>query len=468
MQSKSVLDMTNGPFLKKIFLFAMPLVFTGLLQIFYNTADVVVVGRFAGSESLAAVGATGPLVNLILNVFMGLSMGSGVMTARHIGARDDERTENCVHTAMLISVFAGITVSIIGFFCSKTMLGWMNAPEDVIDLSSLYLKIYFLGSPGSLIFNFGASIVRAMGDTRRPLYYLGSTGLVNIALNLVLVIVFNLGVAGVAIATITAQYLSAIMIVIRMTRLDNACRLKFKNLRIHTKELAQIVRIGLPAGLQNSMFSISNVIIQSTINSFGSVAMAGITAGSNYDGYIYVCTNALAQTTMTFTSQNIGAKKYENTTNVFRYCIFMTAVISVVMSVLGIIAGKAIVGMFSNKSEVIAIGVQRLRLVMPFYCFCSLMDVTAGQLRGMGRSTQPAIISLLGVCGLRLAWIFFVLPHNHTLMTLYWAYPVSWAGTFFAQILYYAYANWSIKRKVRSRTGHTGGAWPHGPSRQTK
>lgn len=444
MDKRYSLDMTSAPFLKKIFIFSIPLILTGLLQLAYNTADVVVVGRFAGSEALAAVGSTGSLINLLLNVFIGLSMGSGVMVARHIGSQDDERVHSCTHTAMLLSLLSGIFIGIFGFFMSGKLLVLMGSPDDVLPLATLYLKIYFTGCPGSVVYNFGSAIVRATGDTKKPLIILASTGLVNVALNLILVIFFHMGVSGVAIGTIVSQYLSAIMIVIHLTKMNNACRLHFKKLRINKTELLKILQIGLPAGIQNSLFSVSNVIIQSTVNSFGSVAMAGIAAGSNYDSYIYTATNAIAQTTMTFSSQNMGAGKYENIGKIYRYCITITVIIGVVMGALGTFFSEFIVSFFSTDKDVIAIGAQRLALVMPFYVFCSLMDVAAGQLRGVGESFKPMVFSLLGACGVRLFWIYAILPLNRTLIFLYWAYPISWFVTFVIQSTLYFF----VKKKL--------------------
>lgn len=435
-KSKSI-DMTNGPFLKNMLLFALPLVFTGILQLVYNTADTVIVGKFAGDEALAAVGATGSLINLILNVFMGLSMGSGVMTARYIGANDKKRVHRSVHTAMSISIICGIIVAVIGFCFSKTFLRLMNSPENVIELSTLYLKIYFLGAPGSLVYNFGASILRAAGDTKRPLYILFFSGIVNIILNLILVIPFKMSVSGVAIATIVSQYISAVMIVVHLVKLESDIKLSLKSLRIYGNELKNIFRIGLPAGIQNSLFSVSNVIIQSAVNNFGSVAMAGISAGSNFDSYIYTCTNAIGQTSMTFSSQNIGAGKPKNIGKIYRYALAITVIISMAMGWFGYFFREELVGIFSDKPEVIAIGADRLALIMPFYVFCSLQDVAGCQIRGMGISLEPMIVSLFGACGIRLFWIFVILPMNYSLINLYWAYPISWSVTFVAQSVLY-------------------------------
>ncbi len=447
MEKRYSLDMTSGPFLKKILIFSVPLMITGLLQLAYNTADVVVVGRFVGKEALAAVGSTGSLVNLFLNVFLGLSMGSGVMVARHIGEGDEKKVKECTHTAMLLSIISGFFIGTLGFFASGEMLKLMKVPDDVLELATLYLKIYFLGSPGLMAYNFGASIVRATGDTKRPLYILTLSGIVNVVLNLVLIIVLDFGVSGVAIATIVSQYLSAAIIIAYLMRINNACRLVIKNMKFHGEELKRILLLGLPAGIQSSLFSISNVIIQSTVNSFGSVAMAGIAAGSNYDSYIFTATNAIAQTTMTFTSQNVGAKRFFNIGKVYRYCITITFAISVLMGIVGCIFGDFIVGFFSDDPYVVAIGADRLIMIMPFYFFCSLMDVAASQIRGLGKSVEPMIVSLIGACGVRLFWIYFILPLDRTLTMLYWSYPVSWAITFFVQFALYFILKNQMKRK---------------------
>lgn len=447
--AKKTFDMTNGPFLKKILIFALPLMATGLLQLLYNSADTAIVGKFAGSQALAAVGSTGSLINLIINVFIGLSMGSGVMVARHIGAGDKKRISKSVHTAMLLGLVSGIIVAFIGFFLSGTFLKLMNVEDDVLELSTLYLKIYFMGAPGSLVYNFGASILRASGDTKRPLYILSASGIVNVVLNLILVIPFKMSVAGVAIATIVSQYMTAIIVVICLLRTSSVLKLSVKKLRFDGLELKCIIRIGVPAGLQSSLFSISNVIIQSAVNSFGPVAMAGIAAGSQYDGYIFTCTNAIAQTTMTFTSQNIGAAKYQNINKVYRYCFIVASVISIVLSAAGFFFRDEIVWLFAKEPEVIALGAERLALVIPFYIFCSLQDVCAGQVRGMGKSIEPMILSLFGTCVIRLMWIFLILPEGHSLMDIYWAYPISWFATFvLLNILYFIKLKKMLKQKT--------------------
>ena len=444
---KYSLDMTKGPWLKKILIFSLPLMCTSLLQMVYSTADVIVVGRFAGAASLAAVGATTPLINLILNFFFGLSTGSGVMSARYIGAKDDEKLSRSVHTSMLLSLVSGITISVFGFIFAEEMLNLMNTPKDVLDLSTLYLQIYLLGAPASLIYNFGSSIIRSTGDTKRPLYILTSTGLINVILNLVLVTVFHMDVAGVAIATIIAQYISAILTVITLMKIEGACRFSFAKLRFNGKELKNVLRIGIPAGVQSSLFSFSNVIIQRTVNSFGSIAVSGITASANIDDIIYVCTNAVAQTTMTFTSQNIGAKKYKNVGKVYSHCLLITFVLGNILNLLCYIFRYEMMGIFSTDPEVIAAGAERLATILPLHIFCSLMDVGACQLRGMGRSFEPMIITLLGSCGLRILWVFAVFPMNPTLNFLYTAYPISWTLTFAVLFIFY----FIIKRKFTKK-----------------
>ena len=447
MNKRGILDMTTGPFFKKILFFAFPLMLTGVLQLVYNAADVMVVGRFAGSESLAAVGSTSSLINLIINLFIGLSTGAGVVTARHIGANSNERIHKSVHTAMAISVASGFAVGAFGFLMSGRLLELMGTPDDVLPLATLYLKIYFLGAPGSLIYNFGASIIRSTGDTKRPLIILSSTGLINVVLNLILVVFFHMDVAGVAIATIVAQYVSAFFIVLRLASIENACRLNFKKIRIHKNELKEIFRIGLPAGLQNSLFSFSNVLIQSTINTFGSVAMAGNTAAQNADAIIYTCTNAFGQASMTFSSQNMGARKYENLRKVYFMCMGFAFVISIAFGAVGLFFPEEIIGIFTTDPAVIEIGKQRLYVMMISYFLCSLMDVSGCQIRGIGKSIEPMIITLIGTCGLRILWLYTGFTLKPELWNLYLIYPISWGITFVALLILFLVFEKKLKRR---------------------
>lgn len=422
--------MTEGPFFKKLVLFAVPVTLTGLLQIVYNTADTAVVGRFAGKTALAAVGSTGSMISLIVNLFTGLAMGAGVLTARMLGAKDREGVRRCVHTSMGLSLVCGVVICGLGAAFSPTILSWMQAPADTIKLSTLYVRIYFLGAPGSMVFNFGAAIIRATGDTKRPLRYLAASGLVNILLNLFTIIVLHWGVAWVAIATISAQYLTAVLVVRRLMTTDGEVRLTLKNVRFFRRELAEILRIGVPAGLQNALFSISNVIIQSNVNSFGSDAMAGISAGSNYDAYIFTATNGFTQAGMNFISQNVGAKKKENIRRIWLISLGSASFAAAVLAALGLLLRFSIVGLFTTDPAVLTVGAERMALIMPFYVFCSLLDVTAGCVRGLGKSFQIMLVSLFGACGIRLIWVFFFLPLRRTLTFLYISYPLSWGVTF--------------------------------------
>lgn len=423
-------EMTQGPFFRKILFFAIPVTLTGLLQIVYNTADTAVVGRFAGKQALAAVGSTGSMIGLIVNLFVGLSMGAGVLTARMLGAKDREGVYRSIHTAMGMSVISGFLIALIGVLFSETLLRWMRAPDDTIALSTLYVRIYFLGAPGSMIYNFGAAIIRATGDTRRPLQYLAASGFVNIALNLFTIVVLHWGVAGVAIATIASQYLTAVLAVRYLAKTQSDVHLDIRHIRFSKAALLEILRIGLPAGLQNALFSISNVIIQSNVNAFGSDAMAGISAGSNYDAYIYTATNGFAQAAMTFISQNVGAGHKENLRKIWRVCVLTSTVAALVLQTVGIFLRVPIVSLFSADGSVIAVGVQRMLLILPFFVFCSLLDVTSGAVRGLGQSFQIMLVSLFGTCVLRLIWVFFFLPMHRTLTFLYIAYPLSWIISF--------------------------------------
>lgn len=430
MKKTNASEMTEGPFFKKILRFAIPVTLTGLLQIVYNTADTAVVGRFAGKTALAAVGSTGSMIGLIVNLFTGLAMGAGVLTARMLGAKDKEGVRRSVQTAMGLSVLSGLLISVIGILLSPTLLKWMQAPADTINLSTLYVRIYFLGAPGAMVFNFGAAIIRSTGDTRRPLQYLAVSGFLNIALNLFTIVVLHWGVAGVAIATIASQYLTAVLAVRYLTRTQSAVHLDLRAVRFFKAELKEILHIGVPAGLQNALFSISNVIIQSNVNSFGSDAMAGISAGSNYDAYIYTATNGFAQAAMTFVSQNVGAKRAENLRRVWLVSVGSAAVAAISLQTIGLLLREPIVSLFSSDPAVIAVGTERMALIMPFFVFCSLLDVTCGAVRGLGRSFQIMLVSLFGACGLRLIWVFCFLPMRRTLPFLYISYPLSWGITF--------------------------------------
>ncbi len=431
------IDMTEGPLLPKILAFSGPLVLTGILQLLYNAADVIVVGNYAGHEALAAVSSTGSLINLLVNVFMGLSVGASVAVARHYGARDIIAMRKAEHTAMTLALFMGVGVGIFGFLLARPLLQLMDSPPDVIDGAALYVRIYFLGMPANMLYNFGAATMRAVGDTRRPMVYLMISGLVNVLLNLLLVIVFHLDVAGVAIATVASQVVSMVLVLLCLFRTRGAIQLNLNECRIDRKSLRDIIRIGLPAGLQGSLFSISNVLIQSSVNSFGSLVVAGNGVASNIEGFVYTAMNAQHQADMTFTSQNYGAGKPDRVKRTLWCCLGVVTAIGLSMGLLILLFGKPLLGLYNQEPEVIAKGMIRMGVIMPTYFLCGLMDVMVGQLRGVGYSIMPMIVSLTGACLLRIVWILTVFAQDHDLTVLYMSYPVSWFVTFIIHFLCY-------------------------------
>ena len=431
------IDMTEGPLLPKILAFSGPLILTGILQLLYNAADVIVVGNYAGHEALAAVSSTGSLINLLVNVFMGLSVGASVAVARHYGARDIIAMRKAEHTAMTLALFMGVGVGIVGFLLARPLLQLMDSPPDVIDGAALYVRIYFLGMPANMLYNFGAATMRAVGDTRRPMVYLMISGLVNVLLNLLLVIVFHMDVAGVAIATVASQVVSMVLVLLCLFRTRGAIQLNLNECRIDRKSLRDIIRIGLPAGLQGSLFSISNVLIQSSVNSFGSLVVAGNGVACNIEGFVYTAMNAQHQADMTFASQNYGAGKPDRVKRTLWCCLGVVTAIGLSMGLLILLFGRPLLGLYNQEPEVIAKGMIRMEIIMPTYFLCGLMDVMVGQLRGVGYSIMPMIVSLTGACLLRIVWILTVFAQNHDLTVLYMSYPVSWFVTFVIHFLCY-------------------------------
>ena len=446
------IDMTNGPLLSKVIQFAIPLALSSMLQLLFNAADVIVVGQFAGSTALAAVGSTGALVNLLVNVFMGVSIGANVMVARARGAGDYKAVHETVHCAMLISVILGAIVAVLGFCVSGFALTLMGSPADVKPLATLYLKIYFLGMPANLVYNFGAAILRAIGDTKRPLYILTAAGVANVLLNLVLVIVFHMGVAGVAIATVFSQVISAVLVVLCLLHADGAYKLYPSDLRIHKDKLIGMIRIGLPAGIQGSLFSISNVIIQSTVNSFGSIVVAGNAAAANLEGFVYVCMNSLYQSAITFTSQNLGAGKFDRIRHTFRLCTLMVMVVGAILGIGLYLGGPWLLKIYASGTpeeieQIIHFGMTRLSYVSFTYMLCGMMDVSCGALRGLGKGMVPMAVSLLGACAFRILWVYTVFAVQPTLPCLYISYPVSWVITWAAHTVCYLLIRRNMERK---------------------
>jgi len=423
------LDMTHGKLIPKIAAFALPLMLTSMLQLLYNAADVVVVGRFAGSESLAAVGSTGPLINLIVNVFLGLSIGTNVIAANYYGAGDFKNTQDTIHTSIAVSLIGGVVIGLFGFIFGGTFLRWMGSPEDVLPLATRYIKIYFIGMPFNMLYNFGAAVLRAVGDTRRPLYFLLFSGMVNVVLNLVFVIKFHMGVAGVACATIISQVISSLLVLLCLIRSEGFVHLELKKLRISKSKLAAITRVGLPAGFQGACFSISNVLIQSSVNSYGSIVVAGNSASQNLEGFVYAAMNAFHQAAITFTSASIGAGKHSRIRKTLGACVLLVTLVGVTLGWGSVAMANTLLGIYSPDPQVIASGLIRFSIISGTYFLCGIMDVICGIMRGMGRSIVPMFVSVLGVCAFRIAWIYLILPHFGTLNMLYMSYPVSWILT---------------------------------------
>lgn len=425
--SKYEIDMCNGPLLGKLLLFTLPLMFSGILQLLFNAADIVVVGRWVGLDALAAVGSTGPLINLLVNVFIGLSVGANVLVARYYGGGQDSELSDMVHTAILTSVICGVILIFVGFFVTPYALQAMGTPEEVLDQSVLYLRIYFAAMPAMMLYNFGAAILRAVGDTRRPLYFLTISGIVNVILNLFFVIKLSLGVAGVALATAISQVISAVLVIICLIRTDGTYRLELSKLRIVPHKFWMMVRIGLPAGLQGAIFSISNVLIQSSVNSFGSIAMAGNSAACNLEGFVYTAMNTLHQTAVSFVGQNYGARKYKRIGTIALQCLGIVTIVGLLMGNGVYLMGNTLLKLYTdNEPEAIAYGMRRLLFICCPYFLCGIMDTLVGCLRGMGRSVMPMLVSLTGACLFRIVWICTIFQMYRSLDVLYLSYPISW------------------------------------------
>lgn len=433
------IDMTNGPLLGKIVRFAIPLALAGMLQLLFNAADIVVAGRFAGSQALAAVGSTGALNMLIVNLFMGLSVGVNVLVARFYGAGSYKDLSETVHTAVLTALACGVALVFIGMGLSRPLLTLMGTPGDVIDQSVLYMRIVFAGMPALMLYNFGAAILRAVGDTQRPLYFLMMSGVINVLLNLFCVIVLHMGVAGVATATVVSQCISAVLVLACLIRSHAPYRLDLKALRIYKNKLLQMTRIGVPAGIQGAMFSLSNVVIQSNINSFGSVAMAGSTAAGNIEGFVFTAEDAFGQAALSFTSQNYGAKKFGRINKVLITCLLLVSALGAVLGSTAYLCGRPLLGIYSTDPQVIDFGVQRMMLVCLPHFICGAMGVATGCMRGLGSSLAPMIITIFGTCALRVVWVYTIFTLNPTWQMLFLSYPISWLVTGVVQIIAFLY-----------------------------
>ena len=435
--------MLNGALLPKILLFAVPLALSSILQLLFNAADVIVLGRYVSAEALAAVGSTSSFVNLLVNFFIGISVGVNVMVGQSYAKHNDSMVFDVVHTAIGSSIVAGIIFIFVGIGLSEPLMILMGSPDEVRYMSVLYLQIYFIGMPFILLYNFGAAILRAVGDTKRPLYYLLFSGVVNVVLNLYFVIEWNMGVAGVAIATSVSNLISALLVLRTLMKEKGILRVELRKLRIDPKVLIRICKIGLPAGLQSCFFSISNMVIQSSINSFGTIAMAGSTAASNIENFVYSGMNAVYQANLSFTSQNVGAGRYSRINRILGACIAACTILGLPLQTLACIFGPQLLSIYNNDPDVIASGLERLLIICGTYVLCGYGDVLVGSLRGMGDAFTPMIITLAGVCGLRIVWILTILNIFPSLFVLYLCYPVSWIVTALLQLSHFA----KIRRK---------------------
>lgn len=433
-------DLTQGNLLKKIICFAIPVMLSGVLQLLFNACDLIVVGKFSGDDSLAAVGSTGSLTSLIVNLFIGFSVGANVAVARAIGRKDKERVHDVIHTSILFSFIVGVFLTVFGVLTARFWLIKMDTNAEILDKATTYLTIYFSGMIFNMLYNFGSSIVRATGETKKPLYFLIIAGVCNVILNLIFVIVFKMDVAGVAIATIISQIISAVLILVYLIKLEGMVHFNIKDLKIDKSSLWEIVLIGLPAGIQSSLFAISNVTIQTAVNSFGSTSIvAGNSASSNIGGFIYTSMNAFYQACITFTSQNLGARKIENCKKVLKYCLLSVVIAGLVSGGVAVLFGETLLSMYANGDEAIKYGLIRLTIVGLSYFLCGVADVLVGGLRGLGYSIVPMISSIIGICGIRLVWVYTIFEANHTLEILYFSYPISWVITAIVHFICYVF-----------------------------
>jgi len=448
------IDMCSGPILPKMLQFALPLMLSSVLQLLFNAADIIVVGRFAGDNSMAAVGSTSYLINLFVNLFVGISVGANILASRFFGANDKDGLHETVHTAIMFSLISGLFLAVFGSLSARQLLILMQSPPEVIDLATLYLRIYFLGMPAAMLYNFGAALLRAVGDTKRSLYYLLFAGVVNVMLNLVLVIVCHLDVAGVAIATVTSHCISAALVIRCLMKDADAVHLELRRLRIYKLRLKQILQVGVPAGLQSVLFALSNVVIQSSVNSFGEIVVAGNTASHNMEQFIYACMSAFNQAAISFVSQNLGAGNYRRiwkSTTIAMACVI---VIGLPLTMLALLFAPQILQIYSNSPEVLEAALTRAQLMLVIYVVPGLMEVVAGAVRGIGYSVLPMLVSLVGACGLRLIWIatVFQIPAYHNITTVYWSYPISWSLTFLAHTICFIWGMKKLKTRLALHT----------------
>ena len=444
--------MCNGSIMDKLISFSLPLMLSGILQLMFNAVDIVVVGRFSGSSALAAVGSTTALINVFTNLFIGVSLGANVLAARFYAAGRQKEMSETVHTSILLALISGVAMAIIGLIFSRGALELMGTPGDVIDQSNLYMKIYFLGMPFFMLYNYGAAILRAVGDTKRPLLFLIISGITNAVLNMILVIVFDMGVAGVAIATVISQLISCILVLLCLYKTEGSYQLRFSKLKMKKEYLKQIFQVGIPAGVQSTVINFSNALLQSSVNSFGSTAMAGYTAANNILGFLYASINAVTQACMSFTSQNYGVNKPKRMDRVMVDCIILSVGVSLVFGCGAYAFGGEILKIYTTDPEVIRCGMEILALTTVTYFLCGVMDLFPGALRGMGASAVPMILSIIGTVGTRIVWIFGIFPFHRSLKILFVSYPASWTLTILMQAVCFYFVRKKVHRELKQQT----------------
>lgn len=446
-KSKHEIDMTHGSIFPKLMVFAVPLALSGLLQLTFNAADIIVLGRFVGSDALAAVGSTGSLNGLFVNFFLGISVGVNVVVATNYAAKKYEDVSKIVHTSLALAVVSGIVMAFLGWIFAGPLLRWMGSPENVLPLSKIYMRIYFIGIPFVLLYNFGSAALRSVGDTKRPLVYLTVAGVSNVILNLLFTIVFRMGVAGVAIATTASNMISSLLVARALVMEDSCLHLDLRKLNLDPKTILKFARVGIPAGVQSVLFNISNILIQSSVNSFGATVMAGNSASANIEGFQYTVMHCFYTAAITFIGQNIGAKKYSRLNKIFYDCLLSEILVSSVFMLIFSIFGRDLLGLYTTDPAVIEAGMVRLGLFAKCYFLCGLMDVSAAALRGMGYGTLPTVITLVGAVGIRIFWIYTIFAANHDYLVLLSGYPVSWAITFVIGLIVYFIARKKFPRE---------------------
>ena len=444
--SKYEIDMCNGSILDKLVSFSIPLMLSGILQLLFNAVDIIVVGQFTGNEALAAVGSTTALINVFVNLFIGISLGASVLAARFYATGQEKEMSETVHTSITLALISGIAMGIIGVIAAKGALELMDTPDNVLNLSTLYMRIYFMGMPFFMLYNYGAAILRAVGDTKRPLLFLIISGATNVVLNLLLVIQFHLGVAGVAIATVISQCISCILVLRCLYLSDGSYQLRFNKLGMKTRYVKQIFQIGIPAGIQSTIINFSNVLLQSSVNSFGSVSMAGYTAANNILGFLYVSVNSITQACMSFTSQNYGVRKFKRMDKVLLECLGLTVIVALVLGGGSYLFGAELMHIYTKSTNVIECGIDIMLYTTVTYFLCGIMDLLPGALRGMGHSTVPMILSVIGTVGTRIVWIYVIFPCHRSLDFLFISYPVSWLLTIVMQVICFYF----VRKKVHN------------------